>query len=385
MFIKEDIKYIGVNDHKIDLFESQFQVPNGMAYNSYLILDEKSCVMDSVDSDFHEEWFAQIDENLQGADPDYIIIQHMEPDHSGSIDMFMKKYPKTQIVATKKAFEFMEQFYGENYDGRRIIVGDNDELSLGKRTLKFITAPMVHWPEVIFTYDKHDKLLFSADAFGKFGALDVDEPWRGEARRYYTAIVGKYGPQVKAAFKKLEGLEIEIICPLHGPVLMEDVEYNINLYHTWSCYEVETKGVGIFYTSVYGNTREAVNILQEKLEEKGCERIVVKDLARSPMSECVEEAFRFGKIVLATTTYNSDIFPYMREFIENLVERGWQNRTIGLIENGTWANMAGKKMMERLSKCKNIIYTDTMVSIKSSVGDFNKIQLENLANELIKE
>lgn len=382
MKITNDIKYIGVNDRDIDLFEGQYVVENGMAYNSYIIEDEKTAVFDTVDARFGEEWLANIKSVLGEKKPDYLIIQHMEPDHSANINFFAAEYPETRIVASKKAFAMMQRFYGNDFADRQLIVGDGDTLSLGTHNLTFITAPMVHWPEVIVTYDSTDKVLFSADGFGKFGALDTEEDWACEARRYYFGIVGKYGVQVQALLKKAAGLDIRYICPLHGPVLSENLGYYLNLYNIWSSYGVESDGVMIAYTSVYGNTAKAVSILAEKLKEKGCQKVVVNDLARCDMAEAVEDAFRYGKIVFATTTYNGEIFPFMREFLAELAERNFQNRTVGFIENGTWGLMAEKFMRRMLEKCKDLTYTQAGVHIKSAVDDENITQLDALAEEL---
>lgn len=384
MFISNDIKYIGVNDHKIDLFEGQYVVPNGMAYNSYAIIDEKIAIMDSVDASFTEDWLRNIKIALEGRTPDYLIVQHMEPDHSANIANFAKAYPEAKIVASAKAFVMMKQFFGTDFADKQIVVGEGDTLSLGKHNLTFVTAPMVHWPEVIVTYDSCDKVLFSADGFGKFGALDVDEDWTCEARRYYIGIVGKYGAQVQALLKKAAALDIKTICPLHGPVLSESLSYYLDLYNTWSSYGVETEGVVIAYTSVYGNTKKAVELLAEKLKEKGCPKVVVNDLARCDMAEAVEDAFRYGKLVLATTTYNNDIFPFMREFINHLTERNFKNRTVAFIENGTWAPVAAKVMSGMLEKSANLTYCDTAVKLMSAMNDQNKEQLEALAEELTK-
>lgn len=382
MKITNDIKYVGVNDHKIDLFEGQYIVPNGMAYNSYVIVDEKIAVMDTVDVSFTDEWLGNIENTLGDKIPDYLIVQHMEPDHSASIISFANKYPKTEIVASAKAFEMMKNFYGNDFAENRIVVGEGDTLELGAHILTFATAPMVHWPEVIVTYDSKDKVLFSADGFGKFGALDVEEDWACEARRYYIGIVGKYGAQVQALLKKAAKLDIEIICPLHGPVLSENLGYYINLYDIWSSYGVESEGIVIAYTSVYGNTKKAVFELAEMLEKKGCPKVVVNDLARCDMAEAVEDAFRYGKIVLATTTYNTDIFPFMREFISHLTERNFSNRMVGFIENGSWAPLAVKVMKGMLEKCKNITYTENNVKIISALNEESRTQLEKLADEL---
>jgi len=382
MKISDTIRYIGVNDHEIDLFEGQYVVQNGMAYNSYVILDEKNAVMDTVDVRFCEEWLNNIQHILGGKSPDYLIIQHMEPDHSANIRNFAKAYPEATIVSSAKAFAMMKNFFGTDFADRRIVVGEGDTLSLGKHVLTFVTAPMVHWPEVIVTYDAYDKVLFSADGFGKFGALDAEEDWACEARRYYIGIVGKYGPQVQALLKKAATLDISIICPLHGPVLTEDLGYYINKYDIWSSYAVEDEGVLIAYTSVYGHTKEAVELLAQKLEENGCPKVVVNDLARCDMAEAVEDAFRYGKLVLATTTYNADIFPFMKEFIHHLTERNYQNRTIGMIENGSWAPMAAKVMGKMLEGSKNITYTENNVKLLSALSDESRVQIEALAKEL---
>ena len=385
MNITKDIKYIGVNDHKVDLFEGQYVVPNGMAYNSYVILDDKVAVMDTVDRNFTHEWLDNLSEALGGRAPDYLIVQHMEPDHSANIMGFMKAYPKATVVSSQKAFNMMKNFFGTEFEDRRIIVGEGDTLTLGRHTLTFVTAPMVHWPEVIVTYDSLDKVLFSADGFGKFGALDVREDWACEARRYYIGIVGKYGAQVQALLKKAAGLDIQIICPLHGPVLTENLGYYLNLYDIWSSYGVESEGVVIAYTSVYGHTKKAVELLAEKLKQRGCPKVVVTDLARSDMAEAVEDAFRYGKLVLATTTYNAEIFPFMREFINHLTERGFKNRTVGLMENGSWAPMAAKVMKGMMEGCKNITWTDTTVRITSALNDESRGQVEALAEELTRD
>ena len=385
MQITKDIRYAGVNDHKIDLFEGQYVVPNGMAYNSYVILDEKTAVMDTVDRNFTHEWLDNLAGVLGERKPDYLIVQHMEPDHSANIVSFMNTYPEATIVSSSKAFTMMQNFFGTDFPDRRIVVGEGDTLSLGRHTLTFVTAPMVHWPEVIVTYDSTDKVLFSADGFGKFGALDVTEDWDCEARRYYFGIVGKYGAQVQALLKKASALDIETICPLHGPVLSENLGYYLNLYNIWSSYGVESEGIVIAYTSVYGNTKKAVELLAEKLKENGCPKVVVNDLAREDMAECVEDAFRYGKIVLATTTYNADIFPFMKEFIHHLTERGFRNKTVGLIENGSWAPQAAKTMRAMLEGCKEITYTDTTVKIRSALNDESKAQLDALAEELTRE
>ncbi len=382
MNITNDIRYVGVNDHKIDLFEGQYDVPNGMAYNSYVIIDDKIAVMDTVDRNFKHEWLNNLEEALDGRKPDYLVVQHMEPDHSANIKSFMENYPDAVIVSSSKAFVMMKNFFGTDFSDRRIVVGEGSTLGLGSHTLTFVAAPMVHWPEVIVTYDSKDKVLFSADGFGKFGALDVEEDWACEARRYYIGIVGKYGAQVQALLKKAAALDIQTICPLHGPVLTENLGYYLGLYNTWSSYGVESEGIMIAYTSVYGNTKKAVDILAEKLRVKGCPKVVVNDLAREDMAECVEDAFRYGRIVLATTTYNADIFPFMREFIEHLTERNFQNRTVGLIENGSWAPMAAKTMKNMLSGCKNLTFTDTTVKITSALNETSSEQLEQLAEEL---
>ena len=385
MEISADVQYVGVNDRKIDLFEGQYVVPNGMAYNSYVILDEKIAVFDTVDAAFKTEWLENIARVLNGRQPDYLIVQHMEPDHSANILAFTEKYPNAKIVSSAKAFVMIKNFFGKDFADRQVVVGENDVLALGKHELTFVAAPMVHWPEVIVTYDKTAKILFSADAFGKFGTTDADEDWACEARRYYFGIVGKYGVQVQSLLKKLSGVEINAICPLHGPVLKENLGYYLDLYNTWSSYGVESEGVLIAYTSVYGNTKKAVNLLAEKLQEKGCKKVVVNDLARCDMAEAVEDAFRYGKIVLATTTYNGEIFPFMREFIHHLVERNFQNRTVGFIENGSWAPMATKVMRGMLEKCKNLQYTEATVRLLSAMTEENRGEVEALARELCKE
>ena len=382
MEISNDIKYIGVNDHEIDLFEGMYDVPNGMAYNSYVILDDKTAVMDTVDAHFGGEWLGNLEKALGGRTPDYLVVQHMEPDHSANIKVFADKYPNAKIVASAKAFVMMGQFFGDAFTDRQIVVGENDTLSLGKHTLTFVTAPMVHWPEVIMTYDNVDKALFSADGFGKFGALDADEDWACEARRYYFGIVGKYGAQVQAVLKKAAALDIEKILPLHGPLLLENLGYYLNLYNIWSSYGVESEGVVIAYTSVYGNTKKAVELLAEKLKESGCPKVTVTDLARDDMAEAVEDAFRYGKLVLATTTYNADIFPFMRDFILHLTERNYQNRTIGIIENGSWAPTAAKVIKGMFEKSKNITFTDTTVTLKSALSAESEAQIAALAKEL---
>ena len=385
MTVTNDIKYIGVNDHKIDLFEGQYIVPNGMAYNSYAILDEKTAIMDTVDRNFTHEWLDNIQHALNGRTPDYLVVQHMEPDHSANIDKFLEIYPNAVVVASSKAFAMMKNFFGTDYADRRIVVNEGDTLSLGRHTLTFVTAPMVHWPEVLMTYDSLDKVLFSADGFGKFGALDAEEDWACEARRYYIGIVGKYGAQVQAVLKKAANLDIQVIAPLHGPVLTENLGYYINLYDIWSSYRVESEGIVIAYTSVYGNTKAAVDLLAEKLKEKGCPKVVVNDLARCDMAEAVEDAFRYGKLVLATTTYNADVFPFMKEFIHHLTERNFQNRTVGLIENGSWAPQAAKVMRRMLEGSKNLTFTDTTVKILSALSDESRAQVETMANELCQE
>lgn len=380
--ITKDIKYVGVNDHEIDLFEGQYIVPNGMAYNSYVITDEKIAVMDSVDARFGDEWLNNIKDMLGDKSPDYLIVQHMEPDHSANVNAFATEYPTALIVATDKAFAMMAKFFGTDYADRRIVVKDGDTLSLGNHTLTFCTAPMVHWPEVMMTYDSTDKVLFSADAFGKFGALDVEEDWACEARRYYFGIVGKYGVQVQAVLKKLGGLAVDTICPLHGPVLKENLAYYLDLYNTWSSYGVESDGVVICYTSVYGNTKKAVELLRTELEAAGCPKIAVNDLARCDIAEAVEDAFRYGKIVLATTTYNADIFPFMREFIHELTERSYKNRLVGIIENGSWAPTAAKVIKKHFENSKDITFTDTTVTINSAVNEQNIAQIKALADEI---
>lgn len=385
MTITNDIKYVGVNDHDIDLFEGQYVVPNGMAYNSYIIMDEKIAVLDTVDARFTHEWLDNIQTTVSGKKPDYLIIQHMEPDHSANIANFMKAYPDTKIVSSTKAFAMMKQFFGTGFEDRQIVVKEGDTLSLGKHELSFVAAPMVHWPEVIVTYDSYDKVLFSADGFGKFGALDAEEDWACEARRYYIGIVGKYGAQVQNLLKKASNLDIQIICPLHGPVLTENLGYYLGLYNTWSSYGVETEGILIAYTSVYGNTKKAVELLADKLRAKGCPKVVLDDLARCDMAEAVEDAFRYGKIILATTTYNAEIFPFMREFITHLTERNFQNRKIGLIENGSWAPLAAKTMKKMFENSKNITFADTTVTIKSALNEESSAQLEALAEEFCKD
>ncbi len=383
MTITNDIKYVGVNDHQVDLFEGQYVVPNGMAYNSYVIMDEKIAVMDTVDQNFTQEWLKNISDVLGSRKPDYLVVQHMEPDHSANVAQFMNAYPEATVVSSVKAFVMMKNFFGTDFADRQIVVGEGDTLSLGTHTLNFVAAPMVHWPEVIVTYDSTDKVLFSADGFGKFGALDANEDWACEARRYYIGIVGKYGAPVQALLKKAAALDIQTICPLHGPILTENLGYYLGLYNTWSSYGVESEGIVIAYTSVYGNTKKAVELLAEKLRAKGCPKVVVNDLARSDMAECVEDAFRYGKLVLATTTYNADIFPFMKEFINHLTERAFQNRTVALMENGSWAPMAAKVMKGMLAGCKNLSFTDTTVSIMSALNGSSEAQIDALADELI--
>lgn len=385
MKITNDIKYIGVNDHKVDLFEGQYVVPNGMSYNSYAIIDDKIAIMDTVDIGFTHEWLDNIQNTLGARKPDYLVIQHMEPDHSANIENFVKAYPDATVVSSAKAFAMMKNFFGTDFAEKRIVVGEGDTLTLGKHTLTFVAAPMVHWPEVIVTYDSYDKVLFSADGFGKFGALDVNEPWDDEARRYYIGIVGKYGAQVQALLKKASGLDISKICPLHGPVLTENLGHYLNLYNTWSSYQPEEDGIVIAYTSVYGNTKKAVMILEEKLKNLGCPAVKVFDLARCDMAEAVSNAFKYSKLILATTTYNADIFPFMREFINHLTERNYSNRTVALIENGSWAPLAAKVMREMLSKCKNLTFTDTSVKILSAVNNDSAEQINALCEEICKE
>lgn len=385
MRITDDILYVGVNDHNIDLFEGHYIVPNGMAYNSYVINDEKIAVMDTVDAAFGDEWLKNIADVLNGATPDYLIIQHMEPDHSANIQKFLEVYPNTKVVGNAKTFTMIGNFFRDLKlaDENKLEVKNKDTLTLGKHELTFVFAPMVHWPEVMVTYDSKDKVLFSADGFGKFGALDVEEDWDCEARRYYIGIVGKYGAQVQNLLKVAATLDIQTICPLHGPVLTENLEHYIGQYNTWSSYGTESEGVMIAYTSVYGNTKKAVELLAEKLKEKGCPKVVVTDLAREDMAEAVEDAFRYGKIVLASTTYNGDVFPFMKTFIEHLTERNYQNKTIGLIENGSWASMAGKVMTGMFEKSKNITWLETSVKIMSSMDEQNKADIEKMAEELM--
>ena len=385
MTVTNDIRYIGVNDRKIDLFEGQYVVPNGMSYNSYAIIDEKIAIMDTVDASFTHEWLDNIRDTLGGRAPDYLIVQHMEPDHSANIMNFVKAYPGAKIVSSSKAFAMMKNFFGTDFVENQIIVGEGDTLTLGKHVLNFVTAPMVHWPEVIVTYDSTDKVLFSADGFGKFGAIDADEDWACEARRYYFGIVGKYGTQVQNLLKKASGLDIQKICPLHGPVLTENLGYYLDLYNTWSSYQPEEEGIVIAYTSVYGNTKKAVMQLAEKLKLNGCPKVVVNDLARCDMAEAVEDAFRYSKLVLATTTYNAEIFPFMREFINHLTERNFSNRTVALIENGSWAPLAAKVMRGMLEKCKNLTFADNTVKILSALNDESSKQLNALSEELCKD
>ena len=380
--ITEDIYYAGVNDHQVDLFEGQFAVPNGMAYNSYVIMDEKIAVMDTVDVNFGEEWLANVAEILGDRKPDYLVVQHMEPDHSANITKFVEAYPEAKVVGNAKTFQMIENFFGLNLADKQEVVTNNGTLSLGSHELTFVFAPMVHWPEVMVTYDSKDKILFSADAFGKFGALDVEEDWACEARRYYFGIVGKYGAQVQALLKKAVTLDIEKICPLHGPILTENLGYYLDLYQTWSSYGVETEGVMIAYVSVYGNTKKAAELLGEELKANGCPRVVVADLAREDMAECIEDAFRHGKLVLATITYNGGVFPFMQTFIDGLKERNFQNRTIGIIENGSWAPVAAKNIKSMMEGCKNLTWTETSVTIKSGVKEETKAQIKALADEL---
>ena len=382
MNITKDIKYIGVNDHQIDLFEGQYIVPGGMSYNSYAIIDKKIAIMDSVDASFTREWLNNIQNALGERKPDYLVVQHMEPDHSANIANFLAAYPEAVVVASARAFGMMQNFFGTDYADRRLVVGEGDVLDLGEHKLTFIAAPMVHWPEVIMTYDSTDRVFFSADAFGKFGALDVEEEWACEARRYYIGIVGKYGAQVQALLKKAAPLDIQIICPLHGPVLSENLSYYMDLYNTWSSYQSEEEGIVIAYTSIYGNTKKAVLTLAEKLRNKGCPKVVVNDLARCDMAEAVEDAFRYSKIVLATTTYNGDIFPFMRSFIDHLTERNFSNREVAFIENGSWAPMATKTMKGMLEKSKNLTYAENTVKIVSALNEESRAQIEALAEEL---
>lgn len=382
MNISKDILYVGVNDHQVDLFEGQYIVPNGMAYNSYVILDEKTAVMDTVDQRFGDEWLENVKAAFNGRTPDYLVVQHMEPDHSANIGRFLETYPDATVVSSAKAFVMMKQFFGTDYADRRMVVGEGSTLCLGKHTLTFVTAPMVHWPEVIVTYDACDRVLFSADGFGKFGALDAEEDWACEARRYYIGIVGKYGPQVQALLKKAAKLNIAAICPLHGPVLTENLGYYLNLYDIWSSYRVESEGVVIAYCSIYGHTKKAVELLADTLTRKGCPKVTVTDLARDDMAEAVEDAFRYGKLVLASPTYNGDVFPFMKSFIHHLTERNYQNRTVAFMENGTWAPTAAKVMASMLEKSKNLTYAGTTVRILSALNAESKAQIEALAEEL---
>ena len=385
MKITDDILYVGVNDRSIDLFEGQYAAPNGMAYNSYVILDKKIAVMDTVDAAFRDEWLAKLKKALCGRQPDYLVVQHMEPDHSANILAFAAEYPAAKIVSSSKSFIMMKNFFGDDFADKQLVVGDGSSLDLGTHRLVFVAAPMVHWPEVVTTYDQTAKTLFSADAFGKFGATDVSEDWVCEARRYYFGIVGKYGAQVQALLKKLSDYEIKTVCPLHGPVLSENIDYYLKMYDTWSRYETETEGVVIAYTSVYGNTKRAVELLAQKLGEYGCERVTAYDLARCDMSEALEGAFRYGKLVLATTTYNGEIFPFMRDFISRLVEHNFQNRTVGFIENGSWSPTAARTMRGMLEKCKNITYAQATVKIFSALTDENRAEVETLAKELCQK
>ena len=383
MKVTSDIKYIGVNDHQVDLFEGQYVVPNGMAYNSYVILDEKIAVMDTVDGNFTGEWLGNLRQALNGRTPDYLVVQHMEPDHSANIDIFLREYPGAVVVASAKAFAMMGQFFGSDYADRRIVVGEGDTLNLGRHTLTFVTAPMVHWPEVIVTYDSYDKVLFSADGFGKFGALDVEEPWDDESRRYYIGIVGKYGPQVQALLKKAAKLDIRIIAPLHGPVLTENLGHYLNLYDTWSSYRPEENGVVIAYTSIYGNTKAGVELLAQKLREKG-ETVVLHDLARCDMAQAVSDAFRYSGLVLASSTYNGDVFPFMKTYIHKLTERSFQNRTVAFVENGSWAPIAARVMESMLERSKNLLFADTTVTIRSALSEESRAQIDALAEELTR-
>ena len=381
MEITKDIRYVGVNDHDVDLFEGQYVVPNGMAYNSYVILDEKIAVMDTVDARFGQEWLDQIGALLGDRHPDYLIVQHMEPDHSANIAKFMELYQDTTVVSSAKAFAMMKQFFGTDYADRQVVIKEGDTLCLGKHTLAFMAAPMVHWPEVMVTYDTCDKVLFSADGFGKFGALDVDEDWAYEARRYYIGIVGKFGVQVQNLLKKAATLDIQTICPLHGPVLTENLGYYLNLYNTWSSYQPEEDGVVIAYTSVYGHTQEAVELLADKLRTKGCPNVIVHDLARTDMAEAVEDAFRYSKLILATITYNAGIFPFMRDFIEHLTDRNYQNRTVAFMENGSWAPTAAKGMKALLENSKKLTFAENTVRILSALSEDSRAQIEALADE----
>ena len=383
MFITNDIRYIGVNDHQVDLFEGQYAVPNGMSYNSYVLLDEKIAVLDTVDAHFGKQWLENLEAQLCGRTPDYLVVHHMEPDHSANIALFLETYPQATVVSSAKAFAMMGQFFGSDYSDRRMVVGEGDTLNLGRHTLTFVAAPMVHWPEVLVSFDSTDKVLFSADGFGKFGALDQQEEWADEARRYYIGIVGKYGPQVQALLKKAAALDIAIICPLHGPVLKENLSYYVNLYDIWSSYRPESEGVVIAYTSVYGNTREAALRLEQELKALNCP-VVVYDLARDDMSKAVADAFRYDRLVLATTTYNADVFPFMKEFIHHLTERSFQNRTVAFVENGTWAPMAAKVMGKMLEGSKNLTFTQNNVKILSALNDASRTQITALAQELAK-
>ena len=385
MTITKDIQYVGVNDHQVDLFEGQYVVPNGMSYNSYVILDDKIAVMDTVDQNFTHQWLDNLQRVLGSRKPDYLVVQHMEPDHAANIANFLKVYPETTVVSSIKAFGMMKQFFGSSYDDRRIVVGEGDTLELGRHTLTFVTAPMVHWPEVLVTYDSLDKVLFSADGFGKFGALDVEEDWDDEARRYYIGIVGKYGAQVQALLKKAAALDIQTICPLHGPVLNEDLGHYLHLYDLWSSYTPEKEGIVVAYTSVYGHTKAAVELLAEKLKNKGCPKVLVYDLARDDMSQAVSDAFCYNKLVLATTTYNADVYPFMKEFINHLTERSFKDRTVALVENGSWAPLAAKVMKNMMASCKNLTFTNTTVQILSALSDGSREQIEALANELCVE
>ncbi|MBR3532415.1 MAG: FprA family A-type flavoprotein [Clostridiales bacterium] len=385
MFVSDDIFYAGVNDHEIDLFEGQYDIPAGMAYNSYVIMDEKIAVMDSVDRNFGEEWLGNIRSVLGDRTPDYLIVQHMEPDHSANIAAFAQAFTEAKIVSSNVAFTMMKKYFGTDFAERKVVVKEGDTLSLGKHELKFVAAPMVHWPEVMMTYDTYSKVFFSADAFGKFGALDIEEDWACEARRYYFGIVGKFGQQVQALLKKAAALDIKTICPLHGPVLTENLGYYLDLYNTWSSYGVESEGVLIAYTSVYGNTKQAAQLLRDKLEAAGCPKVAITDLARDDMAEAVEDAFRYGKVVLATTTYNGDIFPFMREFINELLERNYQNRTIGIIENGTWAPMAAKVIKAKFEGSKDITFAQNVVTVNAALDDAARSAIEALAAELISE
>lgn len=384
MFISDSVKYIGVNDRTVDLFEGQYVVPNGMSYNSYIILDEKTAVTDAVDIHFVNEWLDNTEKVLNGKSPDYLIVHHMEPDHSAGIRAFAEKYPNAQIVGNKKTFAIADAFFGSDLIKNRLEVSDGDTLSLGKHTLQFVFAPMVHWPEVMMSYDSTDKILFSADAFGKFGALDCDEEWACEARRYYFGIVGKYGAQVQAVLKKALSLDISVICPLHGPVLSENLGFYLDLYNKWSSYTPENDGVFIAFSSIYGHTKEAAELLRDELMKNGCEKVVISDLARSDIAENIEDAFRYSKLVLASVTYNSDVFPHMKAFIDGLTERGYKNRTVGIIENGSWAPVAAKVIQKKLSESKGIVFADTVVTVRSALNDAAREQISRLAAELTK-